>query len=135
MIQLPNKANLWWLVGILEGEGYFAYGGHSGRTQCVRVKMKDLDVIEKVASLFESIAEKEVQIRRRPAEKDNWNDQYEVYVYGPSARKIMKLVVPHMGYRRRAQIWRALNNHVIAKVKLDTPSILETLLKNREPVE
>ena len=106
--------DLGWLVGILEGEGCFyldqrwAKGTGSVRIQ---VKMTDEDTVNKVASLFEQILGKPVEVRESSANLAKQSQPYQVSIGGQDARALMKLVVKRMSWRRRQRIWQCLNNY------------------------
>jgi hypothetical protein len=105
---------LGWLVGILEGEGYFGYTG----TQRVKVKMCDKDSILRLNALYTKIFGVEFHISQECPQKDYHNETYGIYLHGTNARYIMKSIVRHMSYRRRQQIYRALNGWVCPKLDL-----------------
>lgn len=101
-----SEFELGWLVGLLEGEGYFAY---DNRTQHVVLGMTDDDIVFKAASMI-------VRLCGGPCDvfmelRDHSVDMYKFRVSGERARIVMRTVVPHMGYRRRQLIWRALNKY------------------------
>lgn len=103
---------LGWLVGILEGEGHFGlYTSH-----VIEVNMTDEDTVYKVASLYEKILGSSVNVIE--IYKPNGRDVFCARIYGERARKIMRLVVPYMSYRRRQMIWRCLNGFKGSKVDL-----------------
>lgn len=112
---------LGWLVGILEGEGHFGLY----TSQVIEVNMTDEDTIYKVAGLFEKILESSVNVIE--IYKPNGRDVFCARIYGERARKVMKLVVPYMSYRRRQMIWRCLNKFKGAKVALDKLLNLQTI--------
>lgn len=113
MIKLSDF-ELGWLVGILEGEGYFAY---VPRTQRLAIEMVDEDTMNSVALMFSKIVGKEVNPVHRLAARDNHQDAFQIQLSGESARLIMKAVLPYMHHRRRARIWQALNNYAAPKQK------------------
>lgn len=122
-----TEAEFWWMVGILEGEGFFGY--HT--TQRVAVSMTDEDTMLKVSAIFTKITRKEHKLRNDAVsiERQNRGDKecFTVDLYGDNARTIMLMVVPHMCERRRQRIWQSLNEYKAPKqiVKLDIGQILE----------
>lgn len=103
-----------WLVGILEGEGCFhldqrwAKGTGSPRIQ---VKMTDEDVVNRAASLMEQILNKPVNVKEASANLAKQSQPYQFSVGGQDARKVMRIIVKRMGWRRRQRIWQCLNNY------------------------
>lgn len=95
-----SKTEAAWLAGILEGEGWFGdvrsrAGGR--RYPIIAVKMKDLDVIQKVADLFGGMA-------ITNPKTDKGDDIWVVRARGKRAISIMQQVYPFMGNRRRETI-------------------------------
>lgn len=116
---------LGWLAGLWEGEGHFGYD----RTQLAHLRMNDLDVITKMKSLIERVLELPKPITLLVAKpKPNENQTYGIQTYGATARAIMRLLLPLMGDRRRAQIWRSLNGYRPKMIKLPD-NFIEELLK------
>lgn len=101
-----KQTELFWLIGILEGEGNFNYI----RTQSIYVAMTDSDVIYKVADLFTRIGNRACFVFEREM-GGNRKTQYCARIHGPEARAVMNLIVKHMGQRRRQKIWQCLNKH------------------------
>lgn len=126
MIEL-SPFELGWLVGILEGEGYFGYEKWSYRVQ---VKMTDLDTIERVAKLFFKVTGRVPAIHESPNRNVNDSLPYVVSLHGNDAKLVMKTVVKHMSWRRRARIWQSLNKFRPKYKKL--PNNVIELLKLRK---
>src|SRR5437762_13382088 len=104
---------LGWLVGLLEGEGTFRYNGNS---QCLVVKMTDEDVIIRLSHLLEKVTGVTVELATVNPENDRCQYQYRVGLSGENARKVMRLIVPYMGHRRKQRIWQSLNKYKSKKV-------------------
>lgn len=106
-----------WLIGLLEGEGSFAYSGGDNTksgSQGVRLDMTDEDVVYKAAALIERLTDSHISISCRDnSAKTNWKDSFYFQIYGTRARMLMKLMVKHMSWRRRQQIWLALNRRSV----------------------
>lgn len=104
----PSIQDLYWLVGLLEGEGHFSYS----RTQQLVLGMTDEDVIIKAKRIIEKITRTEKPIHLIIT---NWRREelpmFTIRLYGAKARAMLKLIVPYMGERRRGQIWRTLNGY------------------------
>lgn len=97
-----NDVELAWLAGILEGEGSFMMGRNivGGKVYFyprVVVTMTDRDVIDRVASLFET------NTYCLP-EKSDRKDQYRAQVNGSRAATLMEMLLLHMGERRSSKI-------------------------------
>lgn len=97
-----------WLTGLLEGEGHFRY---TTKTQRITLNSTDEDVIYRAAALFDRVTGKACNITVKDMGKYNPNakEQYYIQLYGESARLIMRLVLPHLCYRRRQRVWQCLN--------------------------
>lgn len=94
---------LYWLAGLLEGEGTFLHGPPSSPTvPHIRVEMTDLDVIEHVAAIFRRTVQRHKQrdARHKPS--------FSTTVKGASAAHFMRLIRPLLGARRQAQVDAAL---------------------------
>ena len=109
-----RESEFWWLVGILEGEGYFGYEKWSQRVQ---VKMTDLDTIEKVAGIFNKITGRCPAIHESPNKNPNDSLPYVIAIHGAEARQVMEMIVPHMSARRKQRIWQSLNGYKPKKTK------------------
>ena len=130
-----RESELFWLIGILEGEGYFDYEKWSQRVQ---VKMTDLDIIERVVDVFEKITGRRTNIHESPNKKKSDSLPYVIAIHGEDARKVMRMIVPYMGFRRRQRIWQSLNGHKpIAKGKgiVDLSDVMQRLKAKSKPVE
>ena len=95
-------SSLDWLAGIVEGEGSISVTGPRGyrRYPQLAVEMTDRDVIQRVASLFDST----ITERQRPGFKT-------LYVTRATCRKgayWMLLLYSLLGHRRRARIREVL---------------------------
>jgi hypothetical protein len=99
-----EKKTLYWLAGLLEGEGSFRAPSPSSPNQVViSVQMTDEDIIAKVAACFGT----KYQFYR--AKKEYHKNSYIATLKGSRAIEMMKLLYPLMGKRRQAQIDRAIN--------------------------
>jgi hypothetical protein len=87
--------DLFWLAGLLEGEGWF--GTTHGKYPAIQVSMTDLDVVERAARLLET----KVSVQpTRPNTKQAWTAR----IYGHRAAEWMRRLLPHMGERRGVRI-------------------------------
>lgn len=70
MTNIDNKT-FYWLIGLLEGEGSFMKGPPSQPNSArIALAMTDLDVVEKVANIWNMGVFESGRKRR----KSNWND-------------------------------------------------------------
>jgi DNA-binding NarL/FixJ family response regulator len=101
-----EEKDLYWLSGILEGEGSFLKGFVSKPTQCtIQANMTDKDVVEKVANLFGTKAC--FCKSKNPKHKDS----YWARIRGSKAVALMELLYPLMGTRRKKQIEEAIDSY------------------------
>lgn len=99
-----DESELYWLTGLLEGEGTFLAGPPSEpRVPRVRVEMTDVDVVEHVAKLLGRAVQRHKQ--RDPRHKPSFSTSLK----GAGAVHLMRLVQPVLGTRRRAQVDAALS--------------------------
>lgn len=86
--------DLYWLAGLLEGEGCFCYYASPGIT----LGMTDKDVVEHVADLF-------CRHVRGPYKYGNQRkDVYYTEIWAADAIALMKELLPFMGSRRSKKI-------------------------------
>jgi hypothetical protein len=105
--QRPSERELYWLAGILEGEGYFA--GESGyrgeKRRCmIQLGMTDLDVVERAAKLM---GVEEITTLPQP---EGYKTKYRISIGGDKARDLMRSLIPIMGERRTARIQEILDS-------------------------
>ena len=103
----PYSRELYWLAGVLEGEGSFCRAPPS-QPGCpvLQVAMTDADVMERIGQIF-GRAVTTVKPRR-----SHWHMTYSVRVQGLPAVEWMGLLRPLMGKRRQAQIDRAVQSYI-----------------------
>lgn len=96
--------DFFWMVGILEGEGCFAWSS-SGRKYWpkITVNMTDEDIIAKFAGFIDR------KYFRRPARPPSIKDCYVTSVVGTPAAELMEKLFPYMGRRRQTKIQEILN--------------------------
>jgi hypothetical protein len=121
-----SDLELGWLAGLWEGEGHFGYD----RTQLAHLRMTDLDTIQKMKQLIECVLKlpKPITLLYQYSGRKNEQETFGIQTYGATARAIMRLLLPLMGNRRRAQIWRSLNGYRPKLIKLPE-DFLRKLLK------
>jgi hypothetical protein len=98
--------DLYWLAGLLEGEGTFIAGPPSvPRSPAVQLSTADRDVVDRAAELLECA------VTIVPARRDGWRTAYCVRVRGARAVAWMERLRPLLGNRRQEQIDRAVACH------------------------
>ena len=101
--------HLYWLAGILEGEGSFIRPTPSAPNRpIISMQSTNEDVIAKVASLLG------VSYYRTPTERydrNGWKHVYSVRLRGARGVQLMQLLKPLMGQRRQQQIAQAIENY------------------------
>jgi hypothetical protein len=111
-----KKTDLYWLAGLLEGEGSFQSPPPSDpNSPRVCLHMTDKDVVEKAQNLINA-----GHIYFEEARQENWPDSWKLTVKGKPAVKLMMKVKPLMGERRTKQIENAVeeyDEHLDAKSK------------------
>lgn len=96
--------DLYWFVGLLEGEGTFLKGPPSGpRCAIVRLAMTDEDVVVRAATLLDRAV---VPWQRRSAKP--LKCVYMTSIKGTAAVRIMAMIRPLIGERRRRQVDKAV---------------------------
>lgn len=87
--------DLYWLAGLLEGEGCFTF---SGNCPMVQIQMTDLDVIQRAAKIMDTM----IGARRRPTQ--GGLTAHFTQAAGSRAMAVMMTVYPLMGERRKERI-------------------------------
>lgn len=87
--------DIYWVAGLLEGEGYF---GRNGSTIIVRCAMTDLDTIERLAAII-GVG----QVFEHGATKGH-KPIWDWGIYSKNAAQWMMTLWPLMGTRRRQRI-------------------------------
>jgi hypothetical protein len=94
MRNCDGKGSVYWLAGLLEGEGWFGRSHH--KVPCIVVTMTDEDVIGRAAAL---LGNKVVKQPKRVG-KQAWS----VSLYGHRAVEWLRVLQPLMGDRRAERI-------------------------------
>lgn len=107
-----NDNDLYWLAGILEGEGSFMMsrnwvGGKLYLYPKVVVTMTDEDVIERAAHLFGTSVYK-VPVSKSKG-RENYKQQYRAQISGVRAAEVMVVLLSIMGNRRSEKIQEILD--------------------------
>lgn len=97
--------DLFWLAGLLEGEGSFLKPPPSDlKRPRIKISMTDADVIKRVNQLFAV----DYYYTRRTLRKAHWKTEYSTILRGKRANVLMSQLYPLMGERRRSQIQAAI---------------------------
>lgn len=101
---VDHETELYWLAGLLEGEGSFLAGPPSS-PNCPRIQlpMTDRDVVEHAACLFDRPVWRSDRGREL-----GFKPVFLTSVKGAAAIRLMTALRPVMGERRRSQIDHAL---------------------------
>jgi hypothetical protein len=118
-----SLTELHWLAGLLEGEGSFMTGPPSSPgLPVIAVNMTDLDVMARVGRIFGR------KVQALKPRNVRWRTSYQVRVNGGAAVHWMTLLRPLMGWRRQAQIDRALASYAPRPVALLSDEAARTAL-------
>ena len=103
---LNSLKDLYWLAGLLEGEGSFMHGPPSKpNSPIISVDMTDEDVIARVSEIFKR---KYHPVKRRDKKH---KESYAVRLTGKKAVSLMMMLYPLMGNRRREKITAVLSRY------------------------
>jgi hypothetical protein len=110
---MADGPDLYWLAGLLEGEGSFFPGPPSAPNRpTLVVNMTDEDVVARAAAL---LGVKVYSWRNRRGDKTHWKTAYRAGISGRQAVALMLQLRPLMGRRRREQIDRVVASFDWAK--------------------
>lgn len=96
-----QNAELLWLAGLLEGEGWFSVDAHGSRAH-MGMTSTDVDVLERAARILD------VRVRSRAVRRPNAKPQYQIAITGYRAVPWLVALRPLMGTRRQQQIEKCL---------------------------
>lgn len=100
-----KDSDLYWLAGLLEGEGCFSICGGNGNTPTVAVGMTDIDIMERVGRLLGKTPYRPAQMF---SSGKRVRDSHRIHIYGKPAVAWMRRLYPLMGHRRQARIREVL---------------------------
>ena len=106
--KIPNKEDLYWAAGFLEGEGSFTNPNNSEQARASQADDNKEPLI-KLQELFGgSIYHKSREKQRKQGK--NYKDQIEWGLYGARARGLMMTLYVLLGPRKQEQIRNSLKN-------------------------
>src|SRR5688500_6318385 len=105
-MRVIEDQDLYWLIGLLEGEGTFLAARSRRGMPVVRVEMTDKDVVTRVGALLKRAV---IPLRARKA---HYKPPYVTCIKGAPAIALMRTILPQMGAVRQAQ--RATCNRFLA---------------------
>lgn len=100
-----KDTDLYWLAGLLEGEGSFVKGPPSNpKSPIISIQTTDEDVIARVAEIFGN------KYHPTTKQKSHHKQSFSLNKKGLGAVDLMKQLYPHMGIRRKQQIDEAISS-------------------------
>ena len=112
---LDETKDIYWLAGLLEGEGFFLLS--KSNSPIVGLRMTDLDIVERAKSITKAT---NLTYVRKGAFKTH-KTLYEFRIFGNKALELMNILLPLMGERRQIKIKEILEvckNRPFTKNKL-----------------
>lgn len=98
---------MYWLAGLLEGEGSFMKGSPSKSNQpVVSIEITDEDTANRVGKIFET------KVYYLASRNKKWKPTFALRLRGKRAVELMKKLFPIMSKRRKEQINRAILSYV-----------------------
>lgn len=113
MLRLANMTNglevkdIYWLAGLLEGEGCFLYQD----TPRITLVMSDQDVVEEAATIMKA------KVKYRLPKDKNWKGMYELYLCSYRAAGWMMTLYSLLGGRRQARVRQILQKFKQSNVR------------------
>ena len=118
---------LYWLAGLLEGEGSFMRGTPScPNLPVIALQMTDEDIVAKVSQIF-GVKYSKDKPSKRHVENPHWKRVYSVRIKGQRAVDIMQEIFPLMGIRRQKQMQNAIESHQIKQKRFREGEIEQIL--------
>ena len=97
----PSDNDLYWLAGLLEGEGSFTQLSKEPGVPVISLGMTDEDIVARAANLM--------KVSYHTIPLPSGKSRYQFMIKGrPRAGRIMSTLYPLMGERRKTQIVAAL---------------------------
>ena len=123
---LVELCDLYWLAGILEGEGTFVSGPPSQpNSPIARISMTDLDTVTRAAGVLDRAV---TPVRAR---KPHYKSVFNTQIKGAEAVALMMAVLPILGPDRTRQIERVLAGWPrVAEAPQRTPADSRCLIRS-----
>ena len=119
------KEDLYWLAGLLEGEGSFTKPPPSKKNKiAIHLEMTDRDIVEKAARIMSASV-------YCPKRREKYKQSYRFNLSHAKAFYWMTLLFPLMGSRRQQRIKECLEEYNPIKYDYNLPS-KEELIKLNE---
>ncbi len=120
-----SEKDLYWLAGLLEGEGSFLKAPPSKSNKIsIQLEMTDKDVVERAAKILQTSV-------YTPKIRNDYKQTYKVNISFNRAAEWMKLLFPLMGARRQQRIEECLKEYNPLKYNLNLPSKEELVEMNK----
>jgi len=118
-----DLSDLVWLAGLIEGDGHFSLT--EGRP-IVGISMKDEDVIDRLAKMWETSYSKETP------RKKGWSPVFKCSISGKKALVWMRTMLPYLGARRSEKVKRICHDfEKIREARLSSDPNAETFAFQR----
>lgn len=123
---MMTDIELGWLAGLLEGEGSFSCERRpfDNMRRLIWLSMTDLDVVMRYKELVERVTGHTHTVTPRKLASEKHRQQYKIVLRNEHALKIMRLILPHMGERRKERIEKCIVGYMLPKPKYPEPKPL-----------
>lgn len=124
-----SDTDLAWFCGLFEGEGsfWFAYGEPKG----IQITMTDLDILERVKSLFGGSICQATRVDSKP----HWKDAWRWCLSLNSSLELIPLMLPNLGKRRNERadefVRLGIEKKLAQKKKSDSIRSMRDLMKEK----
>lgn len=100
---MKTDTDVAWAAGLFEGEG--CIHNRSSHSIAVSINMTDLDVLEKISSIYDG---KVTPLKTR---QEHWKPSWIWCLYGGNARDFLLDIMPYLGARRTERASKALDRY------------------------
>lgn len=121
---LDSEKELYWLAGLLEGEGSFQAPAPSDPNRpLIQLWMTDEDIVKRVSEMWG------IKYHHYDRDRENVKRAYSLVMRGSRAVALMEKLKPLMGKRRQEQIQKAINSYEPHKRQVVTPDQVREIRK------
>lgn len=122
---MSSDIDLAWFCGLFEGEGSFWFV--KGEPRGLQISMTDLDVLERVMTLYGGSLSPATRVEG----KDHWKDAWRWSLSIRPALPLVERMVPYLGERRseKADEFITKSSKKLQDIKEKSARIVETRLK------